>query len=88
MESVPGMTNEATPSLGEPFVFPSYGNVGPPHIATLTLPGLTIGLLIWLFFTQVIPNATSASAVSTSPQEHQPHVDPSLSSLVRYSSPS
>jgi hypothetical protein len=88
MASVPEMTNEGTPAPGEPFVFPSYGNIGPPHIATLSLPGLTIGLLVWLFSTQVILNAVSASVVSTSPQEHQPHVDPSPSSPIRSSSPS
>jgi hypothetical protein len=88
MASVPEMTNEGTSAPGEPFVFPSYGNIGPPHIATLSLPGLTIGLPLWLFSTQVIPNAVSASVVSTSPQEHQPHVDPSLSLPVRSSSPS
>jgi hypothetical protein len=82
------MTNEGTSAPGEPFVFPSYGNIGPPHIATLSLPGLTIGLPVWLFSTQVIPNAVSASVTSTSPQEHQPHVDPSPSSPVRSSSPS
>jgi hypothetical protein len=88
MASVPEMTNEGTFAPGEPFVFPSYGNIGPPHIATLSLPGLTIGLPVWLFSTQVIPNAVSASVTSTSPQEHQPHVDPSPSSPVRSSSPS
>jgi hypothetical protein len=88
MESVPGMTSEGTPTLGESFVFPSYGNIGPPHIATFSLLGLTIGLPVWLFSTQVIPNAVSASFTSTSPQEHQPHVDPSPSSLVRSFSPS
>jgi hypothetical protein len=88
MASVPEMTNEGTSAPGEPFVFPSYGNIGPPHIATLSLPGLTIGLPVWLFSTQVISNAVSASVVSTSPQEHQPHVDPSPSSPVRSSSPS
>jgi hypothetical protein len=88
MASVPEMTNEGTSAPGEPFVFPSYGNIGPPHIATLSLPGLTIGLPVWLFSTQVIPNAVSASVISTSPQEHQPHVDPSPSSPVRSSSPS
>jgi hypothetical protein len=88
MASVPRMTNEGTPAPREPFVFPSYGNIGPPHIATLSLPGLTIGLPIWLFSTQVIPNAVSSSVVSTSPQEHQPHIDPSLSSPVRSSFPS
>jgi hypothetical protein len=44
--------------------------------------------MCWLFSTQVILNAVSASVTSTSPQEHQPHVDPSPSSVVRSSSPS
>jgi hypothetical protein len=44
MASVPGTTNEGTPFPGIPFVSPSVGHVGPPYIATLTLPGLTIGL--------------------------------------------
>ena len=52
MASTPEMTNEGTSTLGEPFVFPSYVNIGPPHITTLSLPGLTIGLLVWLFSTQ------------------------------------
>jgi hypothetical protein len=81
------MTNEGTPFLGEPFVFPSYENIVPPHIATLSLPGLTIGLPAWLFSTQVILNVASALVVRNSPQEHQPHVDPSPSSPVRYASP-
>jgi hypothetical protein len=51
MASVPRMTNEATPAPGEPFVFPSYENVCPLYIATLILPGLTIGLPVWLFST-------------------------------------
>jgi hypothetical protein len=63
-------------------------NIGPPHIATLSLLGLTIGLPVWLFSTQVILNVVSDSVVSTSPQEHQTHVDPSPSSPVRSSSPS
>jgi hypothetical protein len=81
MASVPGMTNEGTPFPGEPFVFPSYGNIGPPYIATLSLPGLTIGLPVWLFSTPVISNA-GASDVST-PPTHQPHVDLSPSSPIR-----
>ena len=88
MASVPEMTNEGTSTPGETFVFPSYGNIGPTYIATLSLPGLIIGLSVWLFSTQVILNAASALVVSTSPQEHQPHVDPSPYSPVRSSSPS
>ena len=48
--------------------------------------GLALGTL--QFSTQVIPNSVSALVTSTSPQEHQPHVDPSPSSLVSSSSPS
>jgi hypothetical protein len=88
MESILEMTNEGTSAPGEPFVFPSYENIGSPHIATLSLPGLTIGLPVWLFPTQVIPDVVSSLVVRTSPQEHQPHVDPSPYSPVRYSSPS
>jgi hypothetical protein len=60
------MTNEGTPSLGEPFFFPCYKNIGPPYIATLSLPGLTIGLPVWLFSTQVILNVASDSVVLAS----------------------
>jgi hypothetical protein len=80
MASTPRNTNGGTPCPGEPFTFPSFGNIGPPYIATLSLPRLTIGLPVWLFPTQVISNFPSASAtpnasdVST-PPTHQPHVD-------------
>jgi hypothetical protein len=82
MVSVPRTTNGVTLALGEPFVFPSYRNIGPPYIATLSLPSLTIGLPVWLFSTPVISNATSASDVST-PPTHHPHVNVSPSSPVR-----
>jgi hypothetical protein len=59
MASVLGSTNQGTPFPREPFVFPSFGNVGPPYITTLSLPGLTIGLHVWLFSTPVFPNAPS-----------------------------
>jgi hypothetical protein len=80
------MTNQGIPFPGEPFVFPSYGNIGPPFISTLSLLGFTIGLPIWFFSTPVIMNASGASDASTPPQEYQPHVDPSSSSPVRSSS--
>jgi hypothetical protein len=56
-------------------------NIGPPYIATLSLPSLTIGLPVWLFSTTVISNA-GASDVST-PPTHQPHVNLSPSLLVK-----
>ena len=53
-------------------------------MATLSLPGLTIGLLVWLFSTSVIPSV-STSALS-SPSFESCHddskADPSPSSLI------
>ena len=63
------------------FVFPPYGDVGPPLMATLSLPGLTIGLPVWLFSSPTIPCTPVASDPNPSLQEPQPHVDPSPSSL-------
>jgi hypothetical protein len=82
MASVPGSINQGTPFPREPFVFPSSGNVGLPYIATLTLPGLTIGLPIWLFSTPFFSNAPSVSNVNPPSEECQPHVDPFPSSPV------
>jgi hypothetical protein len=82
MASVPENTIGETPAPWEPFVFPNYKNVGPPYIATLSLPGLTIGLPVWLFSTPVILNVASASNLSTTPT-HQPYVDISPSSPIR-----
>ena len=63
------------------FVSPPCAGVGPPFIATLSLPGLTIGLHVWLFSNLIIPSATFVSDHGPSPHEHQPHVNPSPSSL-------
>jgi hypothetical protein len=41
MASDPGSTNGETPSSREPYTFPSFGNFGPPYVATLSLSGLT-----------------------------------------------
>ena len=57
-------TNQEVLSQGEPFVFPSFGNVGPPFMATLSLPGLTIGLTIWLFSNSMIPIPPCVSYVN------------------------
>jgi hypothetical protein len=36
MASNPGSTNGGTPSSGEPYTFPLFGNFGPPYVATLS----------------------------------------------------
>ena len=66
-------TNQGIPSEGNPGQFPPFGNVGAPYMATLSLPGLTVGLPVWLFSTSVVPNI-SATVQSVSPPE-QHHVD-------------
>ena len=73
-------TNQETPLPSTYFVFPPYGDLGPPLMATLSLLGLTIRLPIWLFSSPVIPCTPVASDPNPSLQEHQPHVDPSPSS--------
>jgi hypothetical protein len=88
MASTPESTNGGTPCPGEPYIFPSFGNFGPLYIATLSLPGLTIGLPVWFFATPVISNPPNVSTtpntldVSTSPT-HQPHVNFSPSSPIK-----
>ena len=49
-------------------------------MATLNLPGLTIGLHVWLFSNPILPNAPFVSDPGPLPHEHQPHVNPSPSS--------
>ena len=49
MASPSMITNQETPLPSMSFVFPPYGDVGPPLMVALILPGLTIGLPIWLF---------------------------------------
>ena len=63
------------------FVSPPCGAIGPPFMATLNLLGLTIGLPVWLFSNPIIPNASFVSDPGPLPHEHQPHVNPSPSSL-------
>ena len=80
MASPSRTTNQETPLPTTSFVFPPYGYVGPPFMATLSLPGLTIRLPIWLFSNPVIPCTPISSDPNPSSQENQPHVDPSPSS--------
>lgn len=48
-------------------------------MATLSLPGLTIGLPVWLFSTSMVPSVQTIFQPSSSPlEQHQPHVDPKI----------
>jgi hypothetical protein len=88
MASNPESTNGGTPSSGEAYTFPSFGKFGPPYVATLSLPGLTIGLPVWLFPTPVIPNPPNVSVAPNTldvntPPTHQPNVEFSPSSPIK-----
>jgi hypothetical protein len=88
MASNLGSTNGGTPSPREPYTFPSFGNFGPPYVATLSLPGLTIKLPIWLFPTPVIPNPPNVSVAPNTldvntPPTHQPLGEFSPSSSIK-----
>jgi hypothetical protein len=84
----PESTNGGTPSPGEIYTFPSFGNFGPPYFSTLSLPGLIIGLPVWLFPTPVIPNPPNVLAAPNTldvgtPPTHQPHINFSPSSPIK-----
>lgn len=81
MANVLEFTNLGTPPNENPSTFPYFGNVVPPYMATLSLPGFTIGLPIWLFSTSIFPPQPNASPQQNSPsQHHQPSIDPLPSS--------
>ena len=66
-------TNQGIPVEGNPGHFPAFGNVGAPYMATLSLPGLTIGLPVWLFSTSVVP--CDLTSIQPSPPPERNHVD-------------
>lgn len=49
-------TDQGNPLGGNPIPFSSLGDIGAPHMATLSIPGLTVGLPVWLFSTSVVMN--------------------------------
>ena len=73
MATFPEFTNQGIPSEGNPSPFPPFGNVGAPYMATLSLPGLTVGLPVWLFSTSVVSSVLLT--VQPSPPPKQYHVD-------------
>ena len=77
MASTPLNTNQEIPLMGAPCPIPLPWNVGVPLMATLNLPGFTLGLPVWLFSTPTVLNALDASQVSTLYQGHQNNVSPS-----------
>ena len=91
MEKVTDDTNQGNPSQGDSYAFPLFGNVGAPLMATLDIPGLNVGILIWLWNTSNVSNYLDASQIRTLCHGHQMDVDPLSSTVVKsapYLSPS
>ena len=88
MAEIPESSNQEVPSHVDPCSFPCFGNVGPPMMATLSLPGLTIGLPVWLFSIPSVPNVPTASSVSSPCRRHHDNTDPLLSRPVESFPPS
>jgi len=88
MAEIPKSSNKGIPIHLDPCNFPCFGNVGPPIMATLSLPRLTIGLPIWLFSIPNVPNTPNASPVRSTCQRHHIHVHPFPPTHAKYFSPS
>ena len=77
MASTPLNTNQEIPMLRTPCTIPFTRNVGVPLMATLNLPGFTLGLPVWFFSTPTVLDAHDASQVSSLYQGHQKTASPS-----------
>lgn len=90
METFPESTNQGLPPDGNPGLFPPFGNVSAPCMGTLSLPGLTIGLPVWLFSTSVVPSVMTPVPLSPSSKSRHDdsRVEPAPSSPISsFSSP-
>jgi hypothetical protein len=65
MEKVIDDTIQGTPSQGNSCAFPFFGNVCVPLIAMLYIPGLNVGLLVWLGTIPNVPNSLDSSQLRT-----------------------
>ena len=60
-------THQGIPFDGNPSPFPRFRNIGAPYMATLSLPGVTIGLPVRLFSTSFVQNVAISPQSSTTP---------------------
>src|ERR1700728_1842494 len=74
-------TNQGFPLGGNPSPFSSWGDVGAPHMATLSLPGLTIGLPVWLFPTSVVQKTVIPQPSNQPPDDTEVTPPPSTSCI-------
>ena len=77
MANTPLNTNQEIPMMGTPCTIPITRNGGVPLMATLNLPGFTLGIPVWFFSTPTSLNAPDAFQVSSLYQGHQNSASPS-----------
>jgi hypothetical protein len=65
MDKFPDDTNQGTPSQEDSCDFPFFRNISVPLMATLYIPGLKVGLLVWLGTIPNVLNALDTSQLST-----------------------
>jgi hypothetical protein len=80
MVKVPDDNNQGTPSQGDSCSFPFFGNVGVPLMATLYIPGLNVGLPVWLGTIPNVLNSLNASQLRTLSHGHPIDVSSSTKS--------
>jgi hypothetical protein len=80
MAKFPGDTNQGAPSQGDSCAFPFIGNIGVPLMATLYIPGLNVGLPVWLGTIPNVLNALDTSQLSTLSHRHPVDVSSSTKS--------
>jgi hypothetical protein len=83
MDRVPDDTNQGTPSKGDSCAFPFFENIGVPLMATLYIPGLNVGLSVWLGTIPNVMNALDTSQLRNLCHGH--HVD--VPSSMNFSPP-
>ena len=90
MATFPGFSDQEIPSGGIPSPFLALGNIRAPFMATLSLPGLTVGLPVCLFSNSVVLNVSATVQSCPPPKQHHvdSKVDLSPSSLISSSSSS
>lgn len=79
-------TNQAIPLGGNPSPLSSWGDIGSPYMATLSLLGIIIFIPIWLFLTSVVQNTVIHQQSNQQPDDTE--VAPSPSTLFISPSPS
>ena len=79
-------TNQGIPLGGNRSPFLSWGDIGASYMATLSLLGITIGILVWPFSTSIVQN----TMIPLQPNQHpvDTELDPSPSSSFVSPSPS